>query len=424
MARLELERLSATISLLTLAALAAALVLLMLPAPAEAQTFSLLHTFIGGADGSQPQAGLTMDRFGNLYGTTSTAGAGYGTVFKLTHSGSGWVESTLYTFQGGVDGAMPLARVVFGPDGTLYGTTIYGGSGGGTVFNLRPPATFCRSILCPWTKTVLYRFMGGTDGSEPEYGDLTFDAAGNIYGTASRGGTGCSPYGGCGVVFKLSRSGGGWTESVLFAFAHGVGQTPTSGVIFDSAGNLYGTLLYGGTNGRGMVYELTPSGSGWTQAPLYSFGVWPAGGNPYGGLVFDQQGNLYGTTFNGGDGGGTVYELQPMGGNWTFTTLYSLPVSQGPFDGPTIDSSGNLYATTEGGGVNSIGNVFELSPGADGWTYSDLHDFNYQHLEQGFYPIGGVVLDAHGNLYGTTASGGNMGPNCGEGCGVVWEITP
>jgi len=422
MARLERKRVSTTISWLTLA-LAGAFVLLKVPVPSEAQTFTVLHTFTGGADGSQPVAGLTMDRGGNLYGTTSAGGAGYGTVFKLTHTGSAWVETTLYTFQGGMDGAKPQARVVFGPDGTLYGTTTGSGGGAGTVFNLRPPATFCRSILCPWSETVLYRFTGGADG-EPIYGDLTFDAAGNIYGTASGGGGGCSLYGGCGVVFKLSRSGGGWIENVLYRFVDGIGQTPTSGVIFDSAGNLYGTLLYGGTHGRGTVYELTPSGPGWKQTTLYSFGAAPDGGNPYGGLVFDQQGNLYGTTFDGGAGnGGTVYQLQPMGGNWTYTTLYSLPENQGAYDGPTMDSSGNLYATTVGGG-NGLGNVFELSPGANGWIPTDLHDFSFQHLEQGYFPVGGVVLDAHGNLYGTTASGGNMGPGCGEGCGVVWEITP
>ena len=142
-------------------------------------------------------------------------------------------------------------------------------------------------------------------------------------------------------------------------------------------------------------------------------------GNPYGGIAFDQQGNLYGTTFTGAGGGGTVYELQPTGGSWTHNTIYSLAGFQGPFDSPTLDASGNLYATSTGGGTG-LGNIFELSPGAGGWTYTDLFDF--QDPSQGAFPQGTVVLDGNGNLYGTTFDGGQY--SCGAGCGVVWEITP
>ena len=208
--------------------------LVLMSTSTQAQTFAVQHTFTGQGDGGQPTAGLTW-LAGNLYGTTSTGGAGYGTVFKLSRSGSGWILSTLYTFRGGSDGANPQARVVFGPDGALYGTTTYGGAGLGTVFRLRPPASVCRSVQCPWNETVLYRFAGGNDGAGPAYGDLAFDSAGNIYGTTAAGGMGCGPYGGCGVVFKLTQSGGAWTETVLFAFEHGNGQTPYSGVVFDSA---------------------------------------------------------------------------------------------------------------------------------------------------------------------------------------------
>ncbi len=388
----------------------------------QAQTFTVQHTFTGQGDGGEPVSGLTFDRAGNLYGTTSYGGAGYGTVFKLSRSGSGWILTTLYAFRGGSDGATPQARVVFGPDGALYGTTTYGGAGGGTVFRLRLPATVCRSVQCPWNETVLYRFAGGSDGAGPMYGDLVFDSAGDIYGTTAAGGQGCEPYGGCGMVFKLTQSGGAWSESILFAFEHGNGQTPLSGVLFDSAGNLYGTLAFGGTAGRGVVYELSQSGSGWTETTLYNFGVWPAGGNPYGGLVFDQQGNLYGTTFTGGTGsGGTVYELQPLGGgNWSSSTLYNLSGTNGPVDSPTLDASGNIYATTDAGGTGSLGNVFKLSPGAGGWTYTDLYDF--QDPSQGAFPEGAVLLDANGNLYGTSSDGGQE--SCAGGCGVVWEIMP
>src|ERR1035438_2492489 len=164
---------------------------------ARAQTLTVLHNFANGADGGEPSAGLSMDRAGNLYGTASTGGntsactypnpPGCGTVFKLSREGSGWVFTTLYTFSG-PDGARPMARVIIGPDGSLYGTTSSGGTGPcsygsapgcGTVFNLRPPAAACKSALCPWTETVLYSFQGFTDGAEPTFGDLVFDGAGN-----------------------------------------------------------------------------------------------------------------------------------------------------------------------------------------------------------------------------------------------------
>lgn len=404
-----------------LLALLAIVLVAMLALPSQAQTFSVLHAFTGAGDGSVPSSGLTIDRAGNFYGTTSSGAAGYGTVFKLSRAGSGWLLTTLYQFQGGDDGGLPQARVVFGPDGSLYGTTSSGGTGSGTVFNLKPPTTNCRSSSCPWTETVLYRFTGGSDGGQPGYGDLTFDGAGNIYGTTSYGGEGCAAYAGCGVVFKLTRSGAAWTESVLYHFQESDGQTPFSGVIFDSAGNLYGTLVYGGTNGEGVVYELTPSEGGWTQTTLYNFGRAPDGGNPFGGLAMDQHGNLYGTTSQGGTGSsGTVYQLRPAGGSWIYYTLYSFTGQGGPRDSPTLDTSGNLYATVYDGGNNGLGNVFKLSAGPGGRTYTDLHDFDFT---EGYSPLGGVVLDSNGNLYGTAQLGGNI-PGCGIGCGLIWEITP
>ena len=156
---------------------------------AHAQTLKVLHNFTGNGDGGTPSAGLTIDHAGNFYGTTMSGATGNGTAFKLVHMGSGWVVNTLYTFQGGNDGSAPIARVLFGPDGALYGTTSLGGFDGyGTVFQLRPPATACKSVSCPWGETVLYRFQGGSDGLSPQYGDLTFDNTGNIYGTTNGGG--------------------------------------------------------------------------------------------------------------------------------------------------------------------------------------------------------------------------------------------
>jgi uncharacterized repeat protein (TIGR03803 family) len=381
---------------------------------AQAQRLSILHAFTG-PDGGQPQAGLTMDQAGNFYGTTTSGGAGYGTVFKLSHAGSGWTLSTLYTFQGGgSDGAYPIARVLFGPDGALYGTTNGGGdSGFGTVFSLRPPITACRSAQCPWTETVLHRFTGFGDGINPGYGDLAFDAAGNIYGTTYAGGQG-----GVGVVFKLTRSGERWTESVLYSFSpSGSGGTlPYGGVVLDSAGNLYG-VAFGGINNQGVVFQLSHPGSSWTETVIHSFGGPPDDGEgPYGTPIMDQQGNLYGTTYKGGStGAGTVYELQPSGNSWTYSVLADLPAfanGGGPTGSLTMDAAGSLYATTYADGFVGAGNIFELTPSGGSWIYTDLHDFNGQ---DGYHPYGSVVVDAHGNIYGTT-----IGPGKGE----VWELTP
>jgi uncharacterized repeat protein (TIGR03803 family) len=395
------------------------LAIVIAAAAAHAQAFAILHTFSGQGDGGTPYAGLTIDQGGNFYGTTSTGGAGYGTVFKLTRSGSNWILSTLYTFQGGDDGGYPAARVVFGPDHVLYGTTSGEGDNGGhgTVFLLRPPSHPCRSVNCPWMETVLYRFTGTDDGGNPGYGDLTFDAAGNIYGTTMAGGADCSPDYNCGVVFQLSRSGGSWTESVLHSFSQtgDDGSVPYGGVVQDTAGNLYGTTVIGGVDNGGALFRLTRSGSGWTVTVLHSF---PTGLNdgydPTGSLIVDQQGNLYGTTTfgPGGAGGGTVYQLHPSGGSWTYSILAALSGFEGPLDALTMDSEGNLYATSYGGGSSSQGNVFRLTPLGGSWTYTDLHNFNGH---DGTDPVGSAVVDAHGNVYGTTSEFGD---------GEVWEITP
>ena len=399
-------------------ALVLAIIIILAASAANAQTFTILHTFTGQGDGGTPYAGLTIDQAGNFYGTTSAGGAGYGTVFKLTHSGSNWIMSTLYSFRGGNDGGYPTARVVFGPDGVLYGTTSGDGNnaGRGTVFSLRPPVGPCLSIHCPWLEIVLYRFTGIDDGGTPGYGDLAFDAAGNIYGTTMNGGANCSPYYNCGVVFKLTRSGGSWTESVLDSFrqSDNGGDVPFGGVILDSAGNLYGTTVIGGMGNGGVVFQLTRSGSSWAETVLYSFEGLNDGFDPTGGLIMDHQGNLYGaTTFGPGNGtGGTVYQLQPSGGSWTYSTLAALSGFQGPFDALTMDAAGNLYATSYGGGRSTYGNVFKLTFSGGSWIYTDLHDFNGG---DGAGPIGSVVVDAHGNVYGTTSE---------FGYGEIWKITP
>src|SRR5215472_2374980 len=181
---------------------------------AQAQTLTVLHTFTGGSDGGSPEAGITFDQQGRIYGTASDHGSySRGVVYRLVREGEGWIFSPIYSFgPRDSDGSGPYARVIFGPDGLLYGTTFYGGTSGsgagyGTVFSLRPPAIACMAALCPWVETILYSFKG-TDGAYPFLGDVSFDRAGNIYGTTFNGGTS-----GHGVVYKLTRCGSGWVES-------------------------------------------------------------------------------------------------------------------------------------------------------------------------------------------------------------------
>ena len=382
---------------------------------AQAQTFNVLHSF-NGLDGEHPYAGVTLDRGGNLYGTTYGGGSGAGTVYKLTHQSSGWTLNSLSTFAGG--GSAPYAGVIFGPNGTLYGTTSKTGvhGGNGTVFNLSPSPTVCKTSLCPWTETLLYVFAGPPDdGYGPGLGDLTFDQAGNIYGTTYAGG---NSYG---IVYELKPSGGAWTESVLHAFAYTDGAYPYSRVIFDNAGNLYGTTWGGGAQGAGTVFELTYSaGSGWTDTVLYSFQTASDGGNPYAGLIFDSSGNLYGATSTGGSGGGgTVFKLTPSNnGTWTYSLVYSFTGAAdcGPQNSLVMDEAGNLYGTTYCHGANNIGNVFKLTPSGNSWTYTSLHDFTGG--SDGEIPFCSVAFDTSGNLYGTTVSGGS------QDVGTVWEITP
>ena len=394
-----------TIVLISLTILALAIAIV--PA-AHAQTLTVLHNFTGYADGGVPNAGLTMDRAGNFYGTTITGGPGnLGVVFRLSRAGSGWVLTTLYSFFNAVNGAGPLSGVVFGPEGSLYGTTSIGGEyGQGTVYRLRTSPTACHSVICPCEETVLYSFTGGDDGGNPGYGNLVFDQAGNIYGTTGQGGFGRS-----GVVFELSPSNGGWTESVLWYFIQEEGFDPESGVIFDSSGNLYGTTSGGGTGTAGVVYELSPSGSGWNENILASIPF--SGALTYGGVVMDGQGNLFGASGVTSPGG--VFDLTPSNGGWTFNVLRTFSGNvAGPFDTPTLDAAGNVYGTSNGTGLYTLGEVFKLTPSNGGWIYTSV-SFDGSNGER---PVGSVILDAAGNIYGTASSGGT------NEFGTIWEITP
>jgi uncharacterized repeat protein (TIGR03803 family) len=332
---------------------------------AWAQKETRIHEFSGGVD---PE-GLVADSAGNLYGTTSSEGFyGAGTVFQVRPSPGGiWTESAIYSFTGGSDGASPEAAMTLDAHGNLYGTTQAGGSGScscGTVFELS------RSAHGVWTETTLYTFAGGADGSNPRYANLIFDAAGNLYGVTEFGGTALG-----GTVFELSpQAGGGWTESVLYAFAGGAsdGANPFGGLVFDTAGNLYGSASSGGSSqcgggGCGGVFELSPQpGGGWKEQMLYFFQNGSDGINPTSLLIIDPTGNLYGMTqFGGSAGCGTVFKLSPgTGGTWSEKTLHEFT---GEPDGclPFLNMlrvGGNLYGVTEAGGAKGDGAIFQITP--------------------------------------------------------------
>lgn len=292
---------------------------------------------------------------------------------------------------------------------------LYGGCG--TVYRLSPPTRFCPRVSCPWSETVLYRFSGRGDGADPS-SELTFDAAGNIYGSAAGGANGnCTD--GCGTIFKLTRSAGGWTFSVLYSFTgQNDGGNPASPLVFDSAGNLYGTSSSGGQFQSGTVFKLSPSGSGWDLTTLHSFQGDSEGAFPHAGVAFDRNGNLFSatTSFGGYAIAGTAFELNATG---SFTLLYGFPWEQynngGPWSTLVMDQAGNLYGTTYGDGAFGWGSVFKLTPGTGGWTYTSLHDFT--DGSDGANPLGGIAFGANGNLYGTTSLGG-------DGSGVVFQIVP
>jgi uncharacterized repeat protein (TIGR03803 family) len=409
---------------------------------AHAAHEKVLHNFVAFPRGANPQANLIADAAGNLYGTTPHGGRyGYGTVFELTAGKNNkWTETILYNFTGGTDGANPVAGLVFDGAGKLYGTTATGGivaqdcyysyseSSCGVVFELSP------GTHGTWTESVLYSFNGYPNDGQNPVTSLIFDNAGHLYGTTDRGGT----YGE-GTVFELTPgSNGVWTEVILYAFTGSAdGAGPGGSLILDSAGNLYGTTAYGGdlncipgyTGGCGTVFELTPNGKGaWTEAILHSF-TSNDGAFPLGSLVFDPLGNLYGTTTTGPGfacnygGCGTVFRLTPNSdGSWTQTMLYNFeggPDGFQPVGGLVLDGAGNLYGTTEwGGGLGSCyvgcGTVFELSARSkDHWTEKVIHRFGLpaQGQNEGTQLMSSLLLDPAGNLYGTAMNGGDESCN-------------
>jgi len=375
--------------------------------------YKVLHAFGAGKDGAGLYGGLVFDQQGNLYGGSSGGGDyGYGTVFQLSPGGNGaWTERVLRSFRNNdpdgdeINGSLTVDAV-----GRLYGATTFGGGSYtyGTVFQMTPQAH-------RWAFRVIHRF-GRNDKADDPFGGVIMDAAGNLYGV-----------GGC--AFELSPGDGGWKETVLHQFTgqNGDGSGAYAGLIMDAAGNLYGQTEHGGTSkncggGCGTVYQLQRTSGGWKEHILHDFDT--GGDNmafPVGALLLDKTGDLYGTAGGGTYAHGAVYKLTRLAsGHWKTAIQYSFKGGangDGPGGGVVMDKAGNLYGTTVGGGTGcGCGVVYKLAPGTKGkWKYTVLHSFSGY---DGAQPAAQLVLDRKGNLYGTTITGG------AGGYGVAFELTP
>lgn len=423
-------------------ALAIVAVMMLITSVWAAADEKVLRSF-NGRDGYYPNASLISDASGDLYGTTSYGGdlvcnnSGCGTAFELVpKAGGGWSEKVLHNFSSnGEDGYFPLGGLIFDKSGNLYGITVAGGTGScnsiargvgcGAVFQLKPAANG------DWKETVLYSFNNdGADGEYPQAG-LVLDASGNLYGTTVAGGAESS-----GTVFELMPKAGKWEETILYSFNNNGsdGFYPDGGLTLRPSGDIYGTTYYGGPWNFGTVFELKRTTGGWKESVLHSFNG-SDGRAPEATLIFDALGNLYGTTqLGGGNSYGTVFELTAgAGGKLEESVLHSFTGNDqdgsSPEAGLVFDGSGNLYGTTVSGGAGGClegtgcGTVFELTPAAGGgWTAKVLYSFS-DDGKDGIYPQAGLLIDASGNLFGTTSGGGGS-TACQDQCGSIFEIQP
>jgi uncharacterized repeat protein (TIGR03803 family) len=424
---------------------------------------TVLHTFVNRSDGNSPFSGLTIDAKGNLYGTTDTGGTGEfadGTVFELTPKASGgFTFKTIHGFsQANADGGNPAGSVVLDAAGNIYGTTSNGGSAGcGIVYQLS------RTKGGTWKETILHNFEGNRDGCSSS-GFVILDEAGDLFGATASGGGGvnntfCNH--GCGTVFELTKAANGtFTEKVIHRFTgeNEDGRNPLGGLVFDKSGNLWGTTQVGGHSHSstcggadvcGTVFELTPNANGtWTESTLFSFSDNATGFNPVTNLVIDDDGNLYGTTVNGGPSlEGLVFKLTPDGNGKITESIVHDFGSGGcctdgvhPFNGLTIDAAGNLYGAVQGGGGTTTvctggfvdtgcGIVFKLTPNASKTTWEETILYAFFGESDGANPLDDhVAVDANGNVFGSASAGGDFNAGCPGnlpgGCGVVFEVKP
>jgi uncharacterized repeat protein (TIGR03803 family) len=385
-----------------------------------------------GSDGWDPSGRLAADGTGALYGTTffgagsGCGGDGCGTVFKLTPSASGYTETVLYNFAG-ADGQGP-GGLVRGPRGELFGETNEGGtcpgsaSGSGTAFELTPSSA-------GYVEQTLWTFgCASGDGTEPE--NLLLGAHGVLYGTTAYGGTygQCGPDKlRCGTAYKLTPSGSSYAEKILWNFGNQAdGGLPSSGLTPGVGGELYGTTVIGGSRNGGTVYKLAPGRSGYTETILHAFGGRRACQDPYGGVLLDQNGVLYGTTsYGGANVRGCVYRLTPSGTGYDATVHSFEPKGpETPGSHLVAGPDGTLYGTSvNGGGPNGQGTVFGVRSTASTFTLALVHRFRQRLASEDGRSPNGIIVDAAGAIYGTTSAGGGNG--CYEnGCGVVFKLTP
>ena len=363
-------------------------------------------------EGEYADTDLETDSAGNIYGTTVLGGEfGGGTVFQLSPTPKGWEHTVLYSFTGGADGGEPYKGVTIDLRGNLYGTAVTGGSGGceggcGVVYKLTKSKG-------TWNQTVIHAFTGGDDGSGPG-ARVTVDQSGNVYGMTPTGGT----YG-VGTIYKIHPHTGSWDFQVIHTFTGGTdGATGSAGRMLLEHGRLYGAATAGGLYGSGVVFELTPTAVGeWDFRALYSFQGQPDGSFPYGALLRAPSGKIYGTTYYGGKNGiGAVYELSPGPddvGEWDGRVIYSFQTGSdgnSPISNLVRDAGGNLYGTTSEGGLGS-GTIFKLTPiGGGQWTESVVHPF--AGPPDGGFSYNGMVVDRFGNFYGATVHGGTDDDGC------------
>jgi uncharacterized repeat protein (TIGR03803 family) len=356
-------------------------------------------------------------------------------ILALATAAAASQYKVIYTFQSLSDAYMPETQMIADTAGNLYGVTQFGGAHGlGTVFELSPNSNGT------WTESILYSFAESTDGGQPWAG-VVMDKNGNLYGTTSAGGeASCEPiHGFCGTAYELSPNGDGtWSETVLVDFTGENGLTPYGSLVFDNAGNLYGTTESGGANGWGTVFELSPNGDGtWTQTILHSFGKGINGAKPYSNLIFDSEGNLWGTTADGGllndcldgYGCGTVFEMRPQsGGGWSEKAVLAFNGKNGsPPAGLSFDASGNLFGVASYGGrgtcegfiVNGCGEIFELVS-SSGFNPRIVHQFESEPVAV----PNGIVIDSQGNIYGTSFEGGDKTCGINQPCGNIYQATP
>jgi len=415
------------------------------PLGAQQARGKVIYQFQGGADGSGPYSDLTIDAAGNLYGTTQEGGIacngysyGCGTVFELVRTKSGWQHQVLYRFGGTTaqssDGQAPKAGLVFDASGNLYGTTSWGGKPGcGTVFKLAP------NSRGGWSESILYSFgCFGSDGFSPD-ADLVFDNQGNLYGTTPVGGTGTGfcggelwGAGGCGIAFRLSPNGdGSWTKTTIYNFQGAPDAAiPIGALVPDGKGGFYGASQYGGAgacgtgdgessppDGCSAVFELTPSAGGWTESVIYSF--FRGRGfarNPSGGFIVDGSGRLFNASSDGGNGLGTIFQLDNTAKGWSQSVLYRFsgdPDGRAPVGRLAKGPQNTWFGVTKNGGASGYGTVCSLASTEAGWEERVLFSFDSVS-----FPEAGPAVDSQGHIYGTTLDGGS------QHGGTVYEVIP